>query len=102
MNQPTLFKDARTPAPRKYRCRQKGCLNAYTDVIGGDSAFGKNYGGADCIPCNIAAQLIENGQTPELIEQHAQLMEMFLPFLKNTGWCWDDVKASFLRGPVVI
>jgi hypothetical protein len=64
-------------------------------------AFGKHPKG-DCIPCGFAAEMIENGQTPEQIEQHAQLMGMFLPFLKNTGWTWDDVKASFLRGPVVM
>lgn len=90
-----------TKAP-KFRCRQNGCPNTYTDVIGGDMAFGSNYRGADCLPCNFAAQLIQNRQTPEQIKQSPQLMEMFLPFLEKTGWGWADVEASFQRKPVMM
>lgn len=89
--------------PSQFRCRQKGCPNTFTDVIGGDMAFGKNAKkSADCTPCNIAAQMIEYGQTPEQIEAVPQMMELMLSTLKNTGWTWQHVKDCLQRKPVVI
>jgi len=64
-------------------------------------AFGKHPTG-DCIPCFLAAEMIENGQTPEQVEAVPQLMELMLSFLGKTGWVWGDLKASFDRKPVVI
>jgi hypothetical protein len=71
-------------------------------VIGGKKAFGRVRGNADCIPCNFAAQMVANGQTPEQVEAARPMMELFLPFLEKTGWCWEDVKASFERRPVIV
>ncbi len=87
---------------RTYRCRQQGCPNVYTEVLGGDAAFGMNYSGADCMPCYFAALLVEYGQTPEQIEESEQLMEMFHPFLERTGWSWDNVKDSYQRRPQIM
>jgi hypothetical protein len=86
---------------RKYHCRQKGCPNTYTDVLGGDAAFGKNYGGGDCMPCYFAAQIVEYGLTPEQVEK-SELGAMMKPFLEKTGWIWGDVEDSYQRKPVVM
>ncbi len=85
----------------RYRCRQNGCPNTYTDVVGGDNAFGKHKGHADCLPCFFAAQLIENGQTPEQIETMPHLVASFRDKLAPMGWTWDDVKASYARKPAL-
>ena len=82
-----------------HRCRQMGCPNTYSDVVGGDMAFGKHYAGADCLPCFYAAMLHDNGQTPEQIEAHPTLMNEFIPHLDKCGWSWRDVKDSFNRVP---
>lgn len=63
-------------------------------------AFGKHYGGGDCIP--YAALFISYGLTPERAEASPQLMNLALPHLENLGWTWDDLKASFQRQPVVM
>jgi hypothetical protein len=84
---------------QRFKCRQAGCPNTYTNVIGGDNAFGKNHSGADCVPCNIAAQMLDNGQTPEQIEACPQMMELMLQVLKGSGWTWQDVKDSLPRRP---
>ena len=93
--------DPKHGTPR-YRCRQQGCPNTYTDVLGGDNAFGRNYGGADCLPCYYAALLLSYSQTPEQIEQVPEFIGRFLPHLETMGWSWQDVKDSFTRKPVVM
>lgn len=85
-----------------HKCRQKGCPNTYTHVVGGIGAFGARMSGADCLPCFYAAQLLENGQTPEQIEAVPQIMELFLPHLTEAGWTWEHVKASFERRPEIL
>jgi hypothetical protein len=84
---------------QRFKCRQAGCPNTYTNVIGGDMAFGRVRGNADCVPCNIAAQMLDYGQTPEQIEACAQMMELMLQVLKESGWTWQDVKDSLPRRP---
>lgn len=89
-------------AQRHYRCKQKDCPNMFTDVLGGNNAFGANAKkSADCIPCNIAAQMIENNQTPEQIEAVPQMMELMQSTLRKTGWTWEHVKDSLARQPVI-
>lgn len=86
---------------RRYHCRQQGCPNTYTDVLGGEQAFGKHFAGADCIPCYIAAQLHDNGQTPEMIERIPALRARCEQLLRNTGWTLAHVQASYTRHPVI-
>jgi hypothetical protein len=87
--------------PRVFHCRQEGCPNIYTEIIGGDTAFGKHPKG-DCVPCFMAAQMLSNGQIPELIETSPEIMDLLSHILKKSGWAWSDVKASFERKPVVM
>lgn len=87
----------RTAAPRRYKCRHAFCPNHYTDVIGGDTAFGKHKAGAECIPCLYAAQMVDQGQTIEQVETVPQVLEMFLKVLTMNGWTWQDMKDSYQR-----
>ncbi len=88
---------------RAYRCRQDGCPNYFSEVIGGDNAFGKNaIKSSDCIPCNFAAQMVDNGQTPEMVEAIPELLEGFIDLLEKTGWTWEHVKESFTRRPKIM
>lgn len=87
---------------RNHRCRQKNCPNTYSDVIGGEMAFGKHYSGAECLPCFYAALIIEYGLTIEQIEQSENFMGMMQPHLEKTGWSWNDVRDSYQRGALLM
>jgi hypothetical protein len=84
-------------APLRYKCRNAGCPNHYSDVIGGDKAFGAHKAGAECVPCLYANQMVDQGTTPEQVEAVPHLMEMFLQLLGNTGWTWQHVKDCHAR-----
>jgi len=86
----------------RFKCRQQGCPNTYTDVLGGDNAFGKNYGGADCLPCYYAALLIEYGLAPEQLDEVPEFKSRFLPHLEQAGWAWEDLKDSYRRQPKIM
>ena len=87
----------KTAARRRYKCRHAFCPNHYTDVIGGDTAFGKHKTGAVCVPCFYAEQMIEQGQTIEQVEERPELTEMFVGLLGKTGWTWQDMQDSYQR-----
>jgi len=87
----------RTAAARRYKCRHAFCPNHYTDVIGGDTAFGKHRSGAVCIPCLYAEQMIEQEQTIEQVEECPEVTEMFTTLLHKAGWTWQDMKDSYQR-----
>jgi hypothetical protein len=87
---------------RTYHCRQADCPNSYTDVLGGDAAFGSNYSGADCVPCYFAALMLSQNQTPAQVEARPELFEQMSSYLERTGWTWEDVKASYEREPVMM
>ncbi len=85
---------------KRGHCRQKECPNQFDEMIGGEQAFGKRLVG-DCIPCLIAAQLVDVGKGLDLIEGNPQMLEMTAAHLENTGWTWADLVASYGRKPVI-
>ena len=73
-----------------WKCKFPWCPNRYTDVVGGDNAFGKGRKNATCIPCMYAEQMVRHGQTIEQVEALPHLMEMFTDLLAKTGWTWQQ------------
>jgi len=80
-------------------CRQKGCPNTFNGMIGRDGWGEKLYG--DCLPCHMAAQLWEDGLSPEQAAVNHQWKEMAEALLVKTGWTWADLVASYARHPVI-
>lgn len=86
---------------RRGRCRQKGCSNTFTEIIGGDGwgmGSGKRLYG-DCLPCHFATQLHHTGLTPEQIQTHQQLGDGIRGALERGGWSWADLLKSYQRTP---
>ena len=81
----------------RHKCRHPFCPNTYTEVIGGDNAFGKHKAGAVCVPCLYAEQMVSHGQTIEQVERVPALMQMFVGLLSKAGWTWQDMKDSYQR-----
>lgn len=79
---------------KPFKCRL--CGKGYTDVIGGDNAFGKRKGGAACIPCFYAEQMTDQGLTIEQVEGSPELLESFTSVITKAGWTWQDMKDSAL------
>ena len=76
------------------KCRQKGCPNIYTDIIGYQMPMKP---GADCLPCYYAGLMRDLGRTPEEVEGNPEFIAQFAPHLVAGGWTWEDVKQSYGR-----
>ena len=88
----------KTKTQKYQRCHIKECTNTFDHAVGGDRVL---TSGPYCLPCFYAAQLVQNGLTPEQIEERADYMEMMIPHLASAGWLWSDVKTSYQRKPVL-
>lgn len=83
--------------PKRGKCRQAGCTNTFSEMIGGETAFGPKLVG-ECIPCHFAAELHQYKLTPDRVKE-GPIGQPMADLLAKNGWSWEHLEASYNRNP---